>query len=275
MDYLCSHAEEIANGGYEINLNHLTSSPQSDGYKLPVSSIRTMNGTSPNSQLGGKTMYVMPLPDDPPPLQCNGNRCVMPTKQVVYPYWSWKPCVICQCQRPPRAHHCPLCNTCVLKREHHCFFTGSCIGLKNQRHFVVFSFWAATATSYCMLHSVFYLFVEFLPTHSLWDILIPVTIVRWALGYIPMMSIGMIFLLYSLVFFCLTSIGFFVEQMRCIRSGMSSFEVDNNIKVMCTNSPSENLQAVFGEKWLWNFLVPLHHWYPTLEDGISWNDIKS
>ena len=269
MEYLCSHAEEIANGGYEINLNHLTSSPKSNSYKLPVSSIRTMNGT--DSHLGGKTMYMMPLPDDPPPCHAM-NGCA---KRVVYPYWSWKPCVICQCQRPPRAHHCPLCNTCVLKRDHHCFFTGSCIGLRNQRHFVVFIFWAAMATSYSLLQSLFYLFVEFLPTHSLWDLLLPVTVVRWAMGYIPMMSIGMIFLLYSLIFFCLTAIGFFGEQMRCIHNGVTSFEVDNNIKITNTGLPAENIRAVFGDKWLWNFIVPLHTWYPTLDNGISWTGIKT
>ena len=226
-------------------------------------------------------MYVMPLPDEDPQqyqqeqLYCDGNRCEVPTKRVVYPYWSWKPCVMCQIQRPPRAHHCPLCNVCVLKRDHHCFFTGSCIGLKNQRHFVVFSFWAAMATSYCMLHSVFYLFVQFLPTHSLWDIFLPVTVIRSALGYVPLMSMGMVFLLYSLVFFCLTSAGFFFEQMRCIRYGVSSFEVDNNIKIASTNTEFENIRGVFGDKWLWNFLIPLHLIYPTLDDGISWHGIKS
>ncbi len=49
-------------------------------------------------------------------------------RRLVYPYWSWKPCLICQVQRPPRVHHCPLCRMCVLKRDHHCFFTNSCVG---------------------------------------------------------------------------------------------------------------------------------------------------
>lgn len=262
-----------------------------------MSSVRSMNGSAPSaSRLAhGQTMYLMPLSDtDDVPngllqhhhnnnnngscsatgVEASNNGCTS-HQRLVYPYWAWKPCVICQCQRPPRAHHCPLCNTCVLKRDHHCFFTGSCVGLRNQRHFVVFSFWAASATCYCMLHSLIYLVVEFLPEHMFWDLFLPVTVVRCALGYVAGLSVAMIFLLYSLFFFCLTSVGFFVEQMKCIVRGVTSFEVDNNIKVTNCNSRADNIRGVFGDRWLWNFLCPMHHVCPTQDDGVAWKYIKA
>ena len=37
---------------------------------------------------------------------------------------GWKTCITCQMVSPPRAHHCKICDKCVLKRDHHCFFTG-------------------------------------------------------------------------------------------------------------------------------------------------------
>ncbi len=39
---------------------------------------------------------------------------------------SWKWCEKCEQNQPPRAHHCKVCDVCVLKRDHHCFFTGKC-----------------------------------------------------------------------------------------------------------------------------------------------------
>ena len=80
-------------------------------------------------------LVAVPQPDEPADTKnglSNGTNGatngLTNDRRLVYPYWSWKPCLICQVQRPPRVHHCPLCRMCVLKRDHHCFFTGSCVG---------------------------------------------------------------------------------------------------------------------------------------------------
>ena len=41
---------------------------------------------------------------------------------------SWRRCIDCDTNVPPRTHHCSLCRRCIIKRDHHCFFTGTCIG---------------------------------------------------------------------------------------------------------------------------------------------------
>ena len=80
-------------------------------------------------------LVAVPQPDEPADTKnglSNGSNGatngLTNDRRLVYPYWSWKPCLICQVQRPPRVHHCPLCKMCMLKRDHHCFFTGSCVG---------------------------------------------------------------------------------------------------------------------------------------------------
>ncbi|ESP02549.1 hypothetical protein LOTGIDRAFT_80064, partial [Lottia gigantea] len=62
----------------------------------------------------------------------------------------------CQRLRPPRCHHCSLCNKCVLKRDHHCFFARACVGIHNQRHFMVFLFWTFAGTVYSTIHMIPY-----------------------------------------------------------------------------------------------------------------------
>lgn len=269
--------EEIMAGGFEINLNHLKPQGQqecSTSYALPVSSIY-QNGTNqpakPPKTANG-TMYLVAVPR--PEVEADSPNVEDNTKRLVYPYWSWKPCLICQCHRPPRTHHCPLCKTCVLKRDHHCFFTNSCVGLRNQRHFVSFTFWAAVATVYCLVHSAIYMFTVYIPRNSYWDLFLPFTLIRWVLGYTSSLDTLMMVLLYSLVWFSLTAIGFFVEQLKCMLKGVTGFEEDNQIKITNTNSKMDNIRGVFGEYWYLNFLFPLHFIFPNGDDGVHWRNIK-
>jgi len=57
-------------------------------------------------------------------------------------------CGRCEVAKPPRSHHCRVCNRCILKMDHHCPWIGGCAGLRNYRYFVTFLFWAAFGTFY-------------------------------------------------------------------------------------------------------------------------------
>ncbi|KRH95261.1 putative DHHC-type Zn-finger protein [Pseudoloma neurophilia] len=50
-----------------------------------------------------------------------------------------KKCDVCQTYKPPRAHHCTICNKCFLKYDHHCLFLGVCIAFYNYKFFYLFS----------------------------------------------------------------------------------------------------------------------------------------
>jgi len=47
-------------------------------------------------------------------------------------------CASCQNFKPPRAHHCSICNRCVLRFDHHCMWIDSCIGFYNHKYFICF-----------------------------------------------------------------------------------------------------------------------------------------
>ncbi|KAI0162172.1 DHHC palmitoyltransferase-domain-containing protein [Xylariaceae sp. FL1272] len=47
-------------------------------------------------------------------------------------------CKTCGIWRPPRAHHCRLCDNCVETQDHHCVWINNCVGRRNYRYFFTF-----------------------------------------------------------------------------------------------------------------------------------------
>ena len=280
----------------ELNLHKLkpTTGNKTGSYTIPANSIYNNNGYS--TPKNGNTLYLMSIPTaneciDPGSCQAAGHYtngepgCGMeggdPLKLgqdrpngLVFPYWSWKPCFICQLHRPPRTHHCVICGTCVMKRDHHCFFTGSCVGLHNQRHFIVFTFWSFAATTYSLCYAAIYTCTHFMLRNNMIDLFLPVTVIRWFMGCITGCDTFMVGLLYSLIWFCFTSLGFFIEQFRLVTNGITSFEIDNRIKIVNTNRVRDNIKGVFGNNWMINFIIPVHTVYKQKDDGVHWNNIK-
>jgi len=47
-------------------------------------------------------------------------------------------CRKCNSTKPRRAHHCVVCQKCVLKMDHHCPWMINCIGFHNHKYFLLF-----------------------------------------------------------------------------------------------------------------------------------------
>lgn len=62
-------------------------------------------------------------PDFKEELDENGEKCF---------------CELCNLPRPLRAHHCSVCQKCVLLMDHHCDFIGNCVGHRNYKQFFMF-----------------------------------------------------------------------------------------------------------------------------------------
>ncbi|ETO14208.1 hypothetical protein RFI_23161 [Reticulomyxa filosa] len=66
----------------------------------------------------------------------------------------WRFCDTCNADKPPRAHHCGICDECVLCMDHHCPWVGNCVGLANYRYFILFMFWVVFGCFYYLLFAL-------------------------------------------------------------------------------------------------------------------------
>lgn len=67
-------------------------------------------------------------------------------------------CNYCMIYKPPRAHHCSVCNKCFLKYDHHCKFLGVCIAFYNYKFYYLF---LITASLYSTFVNIFLLITLF------------------------------------------------------------------------------------------------------------------
>lgn len=198
-------------------------------------------------------------------------------ERTAYPYWSWKPCVVCSFHKPPRCHHCPICKLCVLKRDHHCFFAMQCVGLRNQRFFIVFNFWAVCLTCFATPQIYYYFFTTVWKTISIVEVFLPWTLISYLLGWSYFYTLALMYQLWALVFFILLSASFLSEQWLCINTGKTSHELESPKTTIETvhKTRAEMFATVFGRKYQpVNIFVPLHWLYEPTDDGMSWSSIK-
>lgn len=73
-------------------------------------------------------------------------------------------CKKCIQPKPPRTHHCSVCNCCVLKMDHHCPWLNNCVGHRNHRHFFLYMVYMVLGSLFIMVFGLEIAWEEFI-TH--------------------------------------------------------------------------------------------------------------
>ncbi|XP_016989803.2 palmitoyltransferase ZDHHC16 [Drosophila rhopaloa] len=60
-------------------------------------------------------------------------------------------CGKCIAPKPPRTHHCSVCNRCILKMDHHCPWLNNCVGYGNHRYFFLYMMYTTLGCLFLIL----------------------------------------------------------------------------------------------------------------------------
>ncbi|XP_049825565.1 palmitoyltransferase ZDHHC7 isoform X2 [Aethina tumida] len=64
---------------------------------------------------------------------------------------DWTMCTRCDTYRPPRAHHCRICQRCIKRMDHHCPWINNCVGERNQKYFIQFLIYVGILSAYAIV----------------------------------------------------------------------------------------------------------------------------
>lgn len=63
-------------------------------------------------------------------------------------------CKKCISPKPPRTHHCSVCDRCILGMDHHCPWLNNCVGYFNARYFYLYMVYMVAGVAFLMLAGV-------------------------------------------------------------------------------------------------------------------------
>jgi len=170
-------------------------------------------------------------------------------------------CKKCLMPKPQRAHHCSVCDRCVLKMDHHCPWLNNCVGHANHKHFFLYM---AFTLSGCLFVMVFGLVIA-------WDELLGLEsderglLLPWLENYVSTSSLIWFEIIFTVgTFFILSGLSFW--HAKLITRGETSVEAHIN-RSESARAAKEGRVYVnpydFGPRRNWLLLM-------TAEDGRSW-----
>ncbi|XP_013404609.1 palmitoyltransferase ZDHHC3 [Lingula anatina] len=95
---------------------------------------------------------IVPLPEahlDFSDMHSGNNKKKLLEKKEGQPA-GWTVCLKCETYRPPRAHHCRICQRCIKRMDHHCPWINNCVGEYNQKFFIQFLVYVGISSCYAL-----------------------------------------------------------------------------------------------------------------------------
>jgi len=182
---------------------------------------------------------------------------------------GWHLCASCETLSPPRAWHCDVCKTCILKREHHCSFTGCCIGFHNFRYFYLFLVHLCAATVYASYFNNWFIWTlveEVHWTHVL-RLLMPVSVLFFGLD-LSMTQLYMFYYSVTLIG-CLFTAILIYQQSHLLLYNQTSFERNKRSRGYDTGDRWQSVRDSLGCRWYLAAVSPLFR-SDLPHGGIAW-----
>jgi hypothetical protein len=170
-------------------------------------------------------------------------------------------CHKCNCVKIPRAHHCSLCQRCVMRMDHHCPWVNNCVGLKNHKFFIQFLVYASAA---CLLAFIPQAVMAGVSGFGFW------TMSDRSLGD---NLAGVFGFLFSGMFFA-SLFGFAFFHIQMIANDDSTIELGRRGTSHAQVSKMDNLRAILGPTYK-SWLLPWAESLKFEDDGEASGDVHA
>ncbi|KAG2297630.1 hypothetical protein Bca52824_044299 [Brassica carinata] len=155
-------------------------------------------------------------------------------------------CPKCRNVKPPRCHHCSVCQRCVLKMDHHCVWIVNCVGARNYKFFLLFLLYTFLET---MLDVVVLLpsFIKFF-SQAIKHSSSPGKLASLVLAFVLNLA------------FVLSLLCFVVMHLSLLSTNTTSVEVhekNGDVRWKYDLGKKKNFEQVFGKKKAF-WLLPLY-----------------
>eukprot|EP00931_Biecheleriopsis_adriatica_P019550 TRINITY_DN13292_c0_g1_i2.p1 TRINITY_DN13292_c0_g1~~TRINITY_DN13292_c0_g1_i2.p1 ORF type:complete len:334 (-),score=54.69 TRINITY_DN13292_c0_g1_i2:106-1107(-) len=185
---------------------------------------------------------------------------------------GWQPGKVTSCKkcngrvRPERAHHCSICEHCVMRMDHHCPWTGTCVGFVNHKFFILLLVYGSLCSLFAFVSAAPQL-LDFL--HSMLSHLEELP------GAAERLGISSVEAVLFAVFGALALVVFVLLTILLVTHGSLAANSSTSIEELYTNmenpydlqSSYSNLEQIFGDCGL-DWLLPVMPWRPVC-DGLS------
>uniref|UniRef100_A0A8C5J8B0 Palmitoyltransferase n=1 Tax=Junco hyemalis TaxID=40217 RepID=A0A8C5J8B0_JUNHY len=161
----------------------------------------------------------------------------------------------------PGTHFCRLCSRVTQRHDHHCFFTGNCIGSRNMRNFIMFCLYTSLACLESLVAGMAYISATLSMSFAdplAFLTLLPHSISQFFSGALLSSEMFVILMLYLWLGIGLACAGFCCHQLLLIVRGQTRYQVRKGMLVRA-RPWRDNLQEVFGKKWLLGLLIPVQN----------------
>jgi len=162
-------------------------------------------------------------------------------------------CTTCNIYKPDRAHHCRMCDRCVLRMDHHCPWIANCVGFYNYKFFLLFLFYDILSAVYILIAAFPRLLLVFrvmtdVPYWLTHDLFV-------CLGYLFCLLIAIILSIFlsfhiKLTLGAMTTIE--LREKHDVAANRHQFDVAHK---KFDRGAMGNWLHVFGPAWMW--LLPL------------------